>query len=111
MRPSRTSSTMRSGITGLCLLAGLLVGRSAVYAQDQPTNGSSRAGLLAAERDRKAEEVTPPERSRVEHALYWYDNQYVLSRVFGGWHGLRMAGGDFPAGAGIKVGGGYRAAG
>lgn len=43
----------------------------------------------------------------MERALYWYDNQYVLPKIFGGWKGFHLAGGDFPAGAGFKFGVGY----
>ena len=31
----------------------------------------------------------------------------MLAKVFGGWKGFHLAGGDFPAGAGLKVGIGY----
>ena len=48
-----------------------------------------------------------PQRSAIERGLYWYDNQYVLAKMFGGWKGIHLAGGDFPAGAGLKFGIGY----
>jgi hypothetical protein len=64
----------------------------------------SRTVALAAEREAKTSELTPPQRSFLERKLYWYDNQHVLDKVFSGWHGLHLAGGDFPAGAGTKFG-------
>jgi Omp85 superfamily domain len=76
-------------------------------AQDGAPVADSRAALLSSERDRKADDVAPPERTTVERALYWYDNQYVLPKIFGGWHGFHLAGGDFPAGAGTKFGVGF----
>jgi outer membrane protein assembly factor BamA len=88
-------------------LALIAAGPTMVSAQDQTSPSLSRTSLLIAERDQKATRVAPPERSSTERALYWYDNQYVLSKVFGGWHGFHLAGGDFPAGAGVKFGVGF----
>jgi hypothetical protein len=79
-------------------------------AQQGPDATANRAELLAAERDKKANEVTTPERGKVERALYWYDNQYLLAKIFGGWNGLHFAGGSFPAGAGTKIGVGFNRA-
>lgn len=70
----------------------------------QSTDTSSRTVVLAAEREAKSTTLTPPERSFLERKLYWYDNQHVLDRVFGGWHGIHFAGGAFPAGAGTAFG-------
>jgi len=93
----------------LCIaLLGLIP--AAALAQEpgtQSAEGASRAALLAAARDQKAAETAPLERSTVERALYWYDNQYLLPKVFGGWKGIHLAGGDFPAGAGMKFGVGF----
>ena len=77
------------------------------WADDEPAQTADRNSVLAAERDKKAAEISAPERSLVERALYWYDNQYLLTKIFDGWNGLRMAGGDFPAGAGMKFGIGF----
>lgn len=88
-------------------LALTLAGPITISAQDQPAPSTSRISLLTAERDRKATTVAPPTRSSTERALYWYDNQYVLAKIFGGWHGLHLGGGDFPAGAGVKFGIGF----
>jgi len=76
-------------------------------ADDEASQNLGRATLLAAERDKKATETSPPERSFVERALYRYDNSSGLS-LFGNWHGLHLAGGDFPAGAGTKFGVGFK---
>jgi hypothetical protein len=58
-------------------------------------------------RETLAGDTTAPQRSAVERGLYWYDNQYLLAKVFGGWKGIRIGGGDFPAGAGMKFGVAY----
>ena len=98
--------TARSWIVGLLLAAAF----TPVTAQSQDQNQNqqaieSRAALLAAERDQKQAELTPPERSRVERALYRYDNGAgALPFVLQSWHGLQLASGSFPAGAGTSFG-------
>jgi len=82
-------------------LAGLATVASA---DDQLGEQASRAAVLDAARESKAAQITPPKRSSLERRLYWYDNQYVLAKVFGGWKGFRIGGGDFPAGADMKFG-------
>jgi len=67
----------------------------------------TRAALLAAAREQKGLEPKPVERSTVEKGLYWYDNQYLLPKIFGKWKGLHIGGGNFPAGAGTKFGVAY----
>jgi hypothetical protein len=64
-----------------------------VSAQDQSQDSSgSRAGLLAAERDKKATETSPPQRGRVERALYRYDQENgALPFISQEWHGLQLA--------------------
>lgn len=76
---------------------------SGTSASDVPTRGS----LLAAARVQKGLEAEPMKRGTVEKALYWYDNQYLLPRIFGKWKGVHIGGGGFPAGAGTKFGVGY----
>jgi hypothetical protein len=89
---TRVPSPIRRSIALRCALAALLVtGPSLVYGQDASAVSAGRAELLAAERDKKASYVTPPQRSVVERAFYWYDNQYVLAKIFGGWNGLHLA--------------------
>jgi hypothetical protein len=90
------------------LLVVLVPTSSAVSAQETSGTDRTRADVLAAERDRKATETAPPTRSVVERGLYWYDNQSLLAKLAAGWNGLRPAGGDFPAGAGMKYGVGFR---
>jgi Arc/MetJ-type ribon-helix-helix transcriptional regulator len=51
--------------------------------------------------------ISPPQKSGIERALDWYDNQYVLTKFLSGWHGLRLASGSFPAGAGLTFGAGF----
>jgi hypothetical protein len=88
----------------LIYVAVLAVAPAAASAGQQSAPAPDRAALLAAEREKKTEETTPPERSLVERALYWYDNQYVLPRITAGWNGFRLANGNFPAGAGTAAG-------
>jgi hypothetical protein len=71
------------------------------------TPNDTRAGTLAAAREAKATKIAPPQRSGLDSKLYWYDNQYVLSKLLAGWHGFHIAGGSFPAGAGFKFGVGF----
>ena len=73
---------------------------------------SSRSARLEAARRAKAtaapaEDAGPPERGFLESKLYWFDNQYVLTRLLKGWNGVHYAAGDFPAGAGLKFGVGF----
>ena len=101
-----TSRNPLGGTASCCLFLLALLGPSVAAAQDQ-TDTPERAAVLAAARDKKAAETTAPERPAVEKALYWYDNQYLFAKIFGGWNGIHLAGGDFPAGAGMKFGVGY----
>jgi hypothetical protein len=107
--PSLTASPIVGRWMPPLVLASLLFGAmpERVLADEPPAQDTNRGSILAAERDKKAAEISAPERGVVERALYWYDNQYLLSKIFGGWNGLRLAGGDFPAGAGTKFGVGY----
>jgi hypothetical protein len=91
-------------IAALMLSAAIPAAARAGQATDPP---ETRALALAAERDAKSATVTTPKRTSIEEKLYWYDNQHLLDKVFAGWHGLHLAGGDFPAGAGTKYGIGY----
>ena len=85
-------------------LAVLVAAPGLAWAGQQADSATDRSAVLAAERDKKAEESTAPRRSRVERALHWYDNQYVLPKITSGWSGFRLAGGRFPAGAGTAAG-------
>jgi hypothetical protein len=66
-----------------------------------------RASLLTAEREQKATATSPPQRGKVERALYRYDTGFGTPFLFQSWHGLHLGASDFPAGAGIKFGVGY----
>jgi hypothetical protein len=81
----------------------------AVAADSVAASGDTRtrAAVLAAARDQKSLEVRPVERSLMERGLYWYDNQYLLSKISSSWKGFHIGGGGFPAGAGMKFGVGY----
>jgi hypothetical protein len=105
----RTPGDWLGGALARCVLLLPLVTAlpAAAAAQDPSPEATERAAVLAAARDQKAAEIAPPERPAVEKALYWYDNQYLLAKIFGGWNGIHLAGGDFPAGAGMKFGVGY----
>jgi hypothetical protein len=96
-------STARSWVVVLLLAAA----SAPALAQDHDSaqiSDASRAALLAAEREKKATETVPPERSRIERALYGYDNGAGTPFIFQPWHGFQLAGGSFPAGAGTTVG-------
>src|SRR6185295_9368390 len=88
----------------------LLAASTPASAQSQDQNQDqqapeSRAALLAAEREQKQTELTPPQRSKVEGALYRYDNGAgALPFVLQSWHGFQLASGSFPAGAGVSFG-------
>ena len=81
----------------------------AVAADSAAASGDTltRAAVLAAARDQKGLEVRPVQRSLMERGLYWYDNQYLLSKISSSWKGFHIGGGGFPAGAGMKFGVGY----
>jgi Omp85 superfamily domain len=79
---------------------------SPVLAQT-PEEPPTRAGLMEKARETLATESAPPQRSSIERGLSWYDNQYLFAKLLDGWKGIHLAGGDFPAGAGLKVGIGY----
>jgi hypothetical protein len=97
----------------LCAAFLAAVSRPAV-AQDASTpsgtpapDALTRAAQLAAARDQKGLELEPMKRGKVEKGLYWYDNQYLLPKIFGKWKGIHIGGGGFPAGAGMKFGVAY----
>ena len=95
----------RLGIGGM-LAALLALGASPVLAQT-PEEPSSRAGLMEQARETSATQSVAPERSAIDRGLSWYDNQYLFAKLFGRWNGIHLAGGDFPAGAGLNFGFGY----
>ena len=61
-------------VTGIVLLA------SPVLAQAPTEPPSTRASVLDAARGALTSQSVPPERSKVDKALSWYDNQYVLDK-------------------------------
>lgn len=65
---------------------------------------ATREAWLAAARDARAETSTPPSRTTVERGLMWYEGQQLLPWLSGAWHGVGLAGGHFPAGAGTALG-------
>ncbi|MFQ5789449.1 MAG: BamA/TamA family outer membrane protein [Acidobacteriota bacterium] len=101
----RTTSRILLGMTFI----GLLAGSSSVMWASTAAGGStpSRAALLEAKRLDKKKAVALPERGALEKGLYWYDNQLILQKLTAGWHGVHMAGGGFPAGAGLTFGVGF----
>jgi hypothetical protein len=97
-------STARSWIV-LLLLALATAPTLAQSQEEDQTSTTSRTALLARERDTKVGYAAPPERSKVERALYRYDQSGVATPfIFRPWHGFYLAGGHFPAGAGTKFG-------
>jgi hypothetical protein len=97
---------IRSVVTVSAAVAVLSGGLAAspALAQSSSDQAPTREAVLGSARDALATQSTPPTRSTVERGLYWYDNQYVLNKIFSGWKGFRIGGGDFPAGAGMKFG-------
>jgi hypothetical protein len=93
---------------GTLSLIASLTALSPAPVHGQEAGVDMRSALLAAARDEKAAQASTPQRSLVERGLYWYDNQYVLPKVFGGWKGLHFATGGFPPGAGMKFGAGFK---
>jgi hypothetical protein len=91
-------------IAALLLVAAIRPAPVLGQTAEEPT----RDKMVDAARDAKSAATSAPERSAVERALYWYDNQYVLAKIFDGWHGFHFAGGGFPAGAGTTYGVGFR---
>jgi len=105
MRTLTSLPTLRQSIAGLWLAGVLLAGSAPVWAaDDDDPQAPTRTALLEAERERKTGEIVAPQRSALENALYKYDNGAGTPFVFRPWHGLAMAGGDFPAGAGTTAG-------
>src|SRR5262245_3283349 len=100
---------MTTGRSWIVVLV-LTLAAPALAAQEQSVDdiSVSRAALLAAEREKKACDTTAPDRSKVEHALYAYDNWSGLPFLMRPWHGFQRPGAGFPAGAGMVFGLGYR---
>ena len=88
-------------------ILAILLAAAPVCAQASTEQPSTRESVLQSARDALARTSVSPKPSNIERGLYWYDNQYVLAKIFAGWHGVRLAGGDFPAGAGMKFALGY----
>jgi hypothetical protein len=91
-----------AGLIAICL-AALLPGRAVAQGG---TGSDNREAQLAAARAQKAAALQPPVRSMVERALLRYDEGGGAS-ILPTWRGFRFAGGDFPAGAGTKLGVGF----
>lgn len=93
--PRMKSSTIAA------VVVALTVGWITPASAQTPTDDSSRrAGELAAERDKKAEELAPAKPSLIERALYWYDNNGAKLQ----WRAVRFAMGGFSGGAGLGYG-------
>ena len=78
------------------VLAGMLLWLAAPALAQTPAEPSTRGDILDTARDALSSESAPPTRSTVERGLYWYDNQYVLAKIFGGWKGIHIGGAAFP---------------
>jgi hypothetical protein len=97
----RSTAVLPKAAALIALLASPALGQTSA----EPS--ATRAGVLDEARQALTSQSAAPERSWIERKLYWYDNQYVLAKIFGGWKGIRIGGGDFPAGAGMKFGAAY----
>ena len=89
---------------GLCVAVGLLALAGRALAQEPAT----RAEALRLEREAKAEQLTPPETSRVERALIWLENGRFLERILSPPVGFYPVLGSVTSGGGFAVGPGYR---
>jgi hypothetical protein len=80
-----------------------------VFGQTITGEDSTREESLRTVRQQLEGQSEPPERSRLERWLYWYDNHDIMDRVFKGTigRGFHIASGGFPAGAGATIGLGY----
>ena len=100
-------NSIRSVITvsaAAAILSGGLAASPAL-AQSSSEQPQTREACSTSARDELATPVGPSHAIRQSSAdCIWYDNQYVLDKIFGGWKGFRLGGGDFPAGAGMKFG-------
>ena len=85
-------------------IAVMIVSLAAPLMAQAPSEPSTRASVLDQAREALADQAAPPRRSMIERGLYWYDNQYALTKFLAGWKGFRIGGGDFPGGAGMKFG-------
>jgi hypothetical protein len=91
-------------LTALAALTLLAV----TAAEPLQAQAPSRADLLAAEREAKSQELTPPERTRIEEALAFIERaSQRFNSVRGNETGLHYSSGDFPPGAGFGFGVGY----
>ena len=90
-------------IAALALFVGV-----AVSAQSQISSESCRTAFLEAARRARLQTITPPRRKTVEKGIANIDNAMAfVGKVQHGWHGVGLAGGDFPAGAGFNYGVGF----
>lgn len=90
-------------IAVLALFIGVEV---SAHAQTSPK--PSRASLLEASRLARMQTIEPPSRKTIETELTRFDQAMLfVGKVQRGWHGIRLAGGDFPAGAGLNYGIGF----
>jgi hypothetical protein len=83
------------------VVMALAIGSVAPASAQTPADDSARrAAELAAERDKKAEELAPSKPSLVERALHWYDSNGAKLQ----WRAFRFAMGGFTGGAGLGYG-------
>jgi hypothetical protein len=102
------AASSRPALAGQEPAAAASTPSASIASPDTPAgDAATRASILAAARDQKALELEPVKRSKVEKGLFWYDNQYLLPKIFGKWKGIHIGGGGFPAGAGMKYGVAY----
>jgi hypothetical protein len=92
------------------VLAALLALVASPVLARAPEEPSTRASLMGKARETLPTQSVTPRRSATERGLYWYDNEHVFAKLFGGWKGIHLAGDDFAAGAGLKFGIGYHKA-
>jgi hypothetical protein len=84
------------------LCAGLIGPAQSVYAQ------ASRADVARAEREAKAQRLSPPQRSGVERALFKIEDSLIVERLLNPPRGIHLRLGGIGEGAGFGIGPAYR---
>lgn len=82
------------------VVVAITIGMAATATAQETPNTPGRAEAAAAERDKKADELTAPKKSLVERALHWYDTNGAKLQ----WRAFRFAMGGFSGGAGLGYG-------
>jgi hypothetical protein len=91
---------MNARLITLTLTLAMIGAASAGAQEARGDQADSRAQNAIDQRNDKRETITPPRRSAVERALYWYDVNGAKAQ----WRFVHLSGGSFPGGAGFGYG-------